>query len=367
MRFVPDTSANSQPPAPAPSSQSGFVPGQPGAIVIDPLRGTAAFIWTFRLCVLGLLALAAWVGGPAVRLTALLAAPLALLGDRSGAIRQVMRLAGLAVAIVAAPPLGTRVGEWIAGRWGMAGPLAVALGVGIVAVLILGVSGLIGRVCSRFARRRRYVYAVNRAFGGLLGVGEGALIAAAACWVLGMFGPPLALYADALSDSRPALARLLRQVDVLRVALEDDPVARWVGDANPLTGVSRLATIEAMSELAVEPGLFWQAAGDGRLDELLAIPVVRKHYEAVRADPRMRQAVKERDLHTILLSRHFAAALNDDELCEAIAAQWPELRQKISASEIARARRAAERVDGAARSQLQRAIRRAEELGVELP
>jgi hypothetical protein len=198
-------------------------------------------------------------------------------------------------------------------------------------------------------------------------VGEGALIAAAACWVLAMFGPPLALYADALSNSRPALARLLRQVEVLRMSLADDPVARWVGDANPLTGVSRLATIEAMSELAVEPGLFWQAVGDGRLQELLAIPVVRKHYEAVRGDPRMRQAVKDRDLHTILVSRHFAAALNDDELCAAIAAQWPELRQKISASEIARARRAAERVDGAARSQLQRAIRRAEELGVELP
>jgi len=366
MPFVPETRTNSGKPAPVPAPR-GSAPVPPAPVVVDPLKGTTTFIWTFRVCVLGLLAIAAWVGGPTVCLAAVLAAPLALLGDRTGAIHQVVRLVGLAVAVAAAPVLGIRLGGWIAGRWGVAGPLAVGLGVSLVALLILVVAGLIGRAAGRFTRRRRYAYVLNRTIGGLLGVGEGALLTAVAFWLLAMFGPPLGLYADALSDSQPGLSRLLRQVESLRVALADDPVARWVTTVNPLTSVPSLATVQAMTELAVEPELFWQAVGDGRLQELLAIPVVRKHFETVKADPRMRQAVKERDLRTILSSRHFAAALSDDELCKAIAAQWPELRRQISASEIERARRAADRVDGVARAQLQRAIRRAEDLGVQLP
>jgi hypothetical protein len=334
----------------------------------DPLARTSVFLWTFRVCLYGLLGIGFWVGGPVIQIGVVAAAVLVPFADRSGAVGWLFRLIGLAAGVLLAPVVSLPLGMRLATPLGVSMPLALGLAVVAVAVVCGLVGGWIGRRLSRPAQHHRYLYVLNRAGGSVLGLGEAGLAAVVVCWLLSLFGPTIALYQTLLVQKRPNVARLLADLDGLRRRLLEDATGRRLHNANPLSKVPAVSAVVVAADLWAEPWLFWRAAEDGRLEELLAIPAVRRHYEAVKADPEMRRAVKQRDLQAVLYSRHYLAALDDEEFCREMAARWPELRSRISDEELRRARMAAtRRLDKGAKARLDQAVKRAEQYDIRVP
>jgi hypothetical protein len=72
-------------------------------------------------------------------------------------------------------------------------------------------------------------------------------------------------------------------------------------------------------------------------------------------------------LKTLILSHHLTDALNDDQLCKAIADHWPTVRADIAEGDIRRATQMAGSLTGEARARYDFALRRAKEFGVEVP
>lgn len=357
-------------PPSAPSLPNWPVAPVPVAVAVpepDPLVGTAGFIWTFRICVYGGLLVALWLGGPVVRTGAVASMVFTLLADRAGALRHVLHLASLPLLLLLSATVGLPLGNWIATWLDMAAPVAVALGVLLVVVAGLSCTRCLGNAVTKHINKRRYAYVFNRVVGSLLGLGEGALLAVVLCWVFAVFGPALHLHILALAQRQPALARQLACFDRLRVALRDDPLGQRLDEHNPLRNIPVVMTVAALGEVSAEPGLFWRIVKDGQLDELLAIPVVRAHYDRIKADEGARTAIEHRDLRALLMSNHFSRALNDRKLCSALAERWPNIRARIAQEDIELAHRFADTLDPAARARYQQAVRRANEYGVEEP
>lgn len=346
----------------APPAQGAAVPPE-----LNPLAGTAGFIWTFRFCVYGGLLVALWLGGPVVRTGAVASMVFTLLADRAGALRHVLHLAALPLLLILSVTVGLPLGNWIATWLDMAAPVAVALGVLLVVVAGLTCTRCLGNQFTRYINKRRYAYVLNRVLGSLLGLGEGALLAVVLCWVFAVFGPALHLHILALAQRQPALARQLAYFDRLRVALRDDPLGRRLDEHNPLREMPVVMTVAALGELSAEPGLFWRIVKDGQLDELLEIPVVRAHYDRIKADEGARTAIEHRDLRALLMSNHFSLALNDRKLCSALAERWPDIRARVAQEDVELAHRFADTLDPEARARYQQAVRRANEYGVEVP
>ncbi len=350
---------------PAPSRTAGDeTPAPPPP---DPLAGTAGFLWTFRLCLCGLLAVAFVYGGPVLRVGAVGAAVFALSGDRAGVLRQLVNLAGLPLSLALAALWAPALGDLLRQQVSMAPPLARWLaGAGIVAVGLL-VTSLVGRLATRFTRERRYLYVLNRAGGALLGVCEGALLAAALCWTSALFGPAIALYAENLAPRAPLLARGFTYLDEGGTWLRSDPASHWLQEHNLLADVPMLQTTAAVAEVAGDTASFWQLVDSGAMRDLLAEPAVRRHVDAVRSDASVHAAVESRDLATLLRSPHLDAALADDELGRVVARHWPALQAQLSLAQIERARQAAASLDPLNAERLERAYRRAQELGLDVP
>ena len=334
---------------------------------IDPLKGTTPFLWAFRINVFALLVLAAFLGGPLVRVGAIAAMLLAMFGDRAGAVRHLLYLFWLPVSIAVAKLVGGPVGGLIAGAVGVSQAQATAFGSVLLALgILLGLAAVGARV-QRFVRKHRYLFVGNHVAGGLLGATEGLLMAAALSWLLAIFGPSLEMYSVLLARSNPQLAHGLKCLTAMRSHFQADPVSRWVDEVNPLTHVPQVMAVAALAEMTAEPGRFWALVDDGRLDALLTVPVVRRHLDALRADQAMQKAIETRDLRAILRSGHLSAALDDDELCRAVAERWPTLRAGVSNSEMSRARQAVNDLGGLPAQHLNRAEQRAEEFDIDLP
>lgn len=340
---------------------------EPRGPAVDPLAGTHGFLWTFRFCVYGLLIMAVFLGGPIVRAAAVAAMVLSVFADRSGAIRHLLHLAWLPLVVLLTTAAGVPLGRWLTTWTSLPTPAALLVGVGAVVVGGLLGTALLGGAVTRRLRKHRYLYVLNRTGGCLLGVGEGALLVAALVWTFSVFGPAIYLHAEALATRQPQIAQALRHLDTIRVALRADPANAWLERVNPLPHIPAVVTVAALAEVSAEPGLFWQIVDEGRLQDLLKVPVIRKHYEAIKADPRVREALDSRNLRVLMTSPHLATALEDEELCRAIAERWPGLRARISDHAMVRARELASRLDPESKQQYERAVRRAEQFGVSVP
>jgi hypothetical protein len=332
-----------------------------------PPHEAAAFLWTFRVCVYGLLLIAIVLGGPVVRIAAIAGGIFAVVADRAGAVRHILHLACLPILIILARKWGLPLGTWLVEKQGLAAP--VGLVAGVAAIIIVGVliTAVVGHTLTGRLNKNRYLYVLNRAGGSLLGVGEGALFAAVLTWLLCVFGPTLYLHGLALTERYPRAAEALGYLHSLRVTLREDPAGRWLQNTNPLEKVPQIATVAALGELSADPGLFWRIVEAGELRKWLEDPLIRQHFETVKADPEVREAIDRRDLRTLLRSPHLTAALEDDALCRAIADRWPDLRARLAREDVNRARQLAARLDGDARTRYEQAVRRAQEFGVELP
>jgi hypothetical protein len=208
---------------------------------------------------------------------------------------------------------------------------------------------------------------INRSLGALGGVGAGALAVLMFCWFFTLFGPALSRYCEAIEFERPTYYRVLRPIDRLQAWMLRDPAAGRVNAVNPLYHVPKVAQAAAIAEFASDQHIYWQMVARGELDDVFRDPDIAPRYHAFKSDERMKQAVEDRDLRTILLSRHFEEALEDDAFCAALAAHWPEVRHRVSDSQIRKARQAAERMGPAVRAGVEKATRRVEEFGVVLP
>ena len=333
----------------------------------DPLKGTGIVLWIFRINVFVALLAAAYLGGPVVRTGAIAAMVFAAVADRAGAVRHVLHLAWLALSGFVLGYATVPVGTWLSSSVGLPTPLAMVLGVALILLAGLLGTGTIGALITHQFRRSRYLYVLNHAGGSMLGIAEGALLVVVISWLLAVFGPTIWLHAEALADRYPPISNALHTVASARMAFRDDPVGAWLDEKNPLPDVPEVMTIAALGELSAEPGLFWKIVDDGGLRELLEIPVVREHFERIKSDEHIRKAIDKRDIQALMRSRHLTDALADDELCEAIADRWPDIRAGISDTQIAKAHRVAGDLKGEARSQYRRALRRAKEFGIEVP
>jgi hypothetical protein len=322
---------------------------------IDPLRGTAGFLWTLRCCVYVLLGVAIYAGGPLVRIGAVAAMILVPLGTRSGLARHVLHAVGLAVGVSLVPSIGLTLGALLSDVVGSIIGLIVGCAAAVVTPVLVSI--VIGRVINGVLREHRYLYVIDRAAGTVLGVAEGAALAITLCWLLTLFEPVIYMNSLRFASSHPTLARVLDYChDLNRTVVTEDAVGRWAVRRNPLHEVPTLVAMEAVGEIAANREAFWEAFHDGKFDDLLAEPTVRHHYHAFADDAALRHAVKIRDLTTLFGSRQFNEAINDKALCKLVAATWPEVRSRVSAVELHKLRQEAERADPQrARQVLQRA------------
>jgi len=332
----------------------------------DPLRGTGVFLWTLRACVYGLLLLGAMLGGPAVRMAAIAAALLTPFADRGGAVRHALHVLGLVIGVALIPAWGIPLGGLLSGGLGNVVGMIVGALIVLCGCLLLFVA--LGRLLSRALVGHRYLYVINRAGGTLLGVAEGALVVLVLCWLLSMFAPMAHVWQSRLAGTHPRIAALLGSADELtRAVIVDDRAGRWAAQVNPLRDVPAFATAAAIGELTACREEFWAAYDAGYFDDLLAEPVVRRHFEAFANDAKMRHAVKIRDLTTLLGSRQFADAFEDDEFCQLVADHWPRIRARVSDADLARARGLTDRMGGVVRARVLEVEQRAQEFGIDLP
>jgi|GEM_PF-4500275 len=332
----------------------------------DPLAGTGYFLWTFRLCVYGLLLLAMVLGGAATRMASVLAALLVPLADRGGAVRHTLHLLGFIAGLVLIPLVGIPLGRTLSQTVGS--PVGVLAGSLLVSLAPVLLSLSLGRRATHLLKRHRYWYVLNRSGGALLGVAEGGVLALLACWAFHLFGPALQMYGDRLRVTHPTVATMLANLGSFGAALiSDDPLGRWSTRANPLQCAPSLVALAATAEVTADRETFWHAYYEGLFDDLLSEPAISRHYLAFRADPTLRRAAKMRDLTTLLSSPQYTAAINDDEFCRALARHWPALRARATDAKVERLHRMAAQLDDQARARLEQSKRRAREFGIEVP
>ena len=131
--------------------------------------------------------------------------------------------------------------------------------------------------------------------------------------------------------------------------------------------VPPLVDLANRAELSADNHRLWKAYYAGELDELLAIPVIRKYYLAVKADKKLRRAIEKHDLKAIIHSDYFARAINDDQLADVVAARWREIRSHVSDRQIVEAKAQVAKLDARSRARFDRLMRRAREHGVADP
>lgn len=334
---------------------------------VDPLAGTAFYFWTLRLCAYGLLLIGVWGGSPLLCIGALLAGVLLPFTDHAGGIWCGSAFAAIATTLAGTIALAFPLAMWASAALGWPLLPTALAAFGMVLVPCLYICGQVGVWLSRPLRRLRYGYVLNRTVGTGCGLAAGATVAATLGWVFAIFGPAIASYSLAAPSSYPNITRMIRYVEGVRRWVVSDPSAGWLDRHNPMRNVELITLVANRAELSADNHRLWQTYYAGGFDELLEVPVIRKYFLAVKADKDMRAAIEEHDLVAILKSGHFTAALNDDELCEAVAQRWPEVRSKVSDQQIRAAQVAVSQLDPTSRARFDELVRRAREYDVELP
>lgn len=293
----------------------------------DGRHFASTILWVFRFALCAAAGWAFYSGGTLQRAVATAVLLLGLLGERMGAVRQILHLVALPLAIFVGFAIGWPLGISLGPALGLTPPLAGTFGALMLAVVTIGVASLVAGGLSRAAARHWLTHILNRVGGGVVGIAEGGLLALTACWLLAIFGPSLARQAQAVQPQQPQLAAVLTRVGRAHALLADDPAARWAEQYNVLRRVRPVMTAAALSEVAAEPTLFCELVR-GDLSELDALPHLQIYIERFRADPALQQAVQKHDLEAILSNAQIHAALRDEELCKEILAHWQELKQQ---------------------------------------
>ena len=243
---------------------------------------------------------------------------------------QTLRVGGLGLAIWLAPGLGVPIGEWLVSQFGV--PVLLSRAIGTVAAgigVLVGVS-LIGRLARGFTRRRRGLNSFDRVFGCIVGGAEGALLVATVCWTLAVFEEPLRLmrYQLARGDhsSPSSIVWLVEQLDKINTVVQRDPTGRMVRDMNPLPDVPMVQTVKQLAEVVAEPEMLAALMQSAELKELADLPAVKRHLDAISSDPKLKRALENRDMATVMSSPQWSAMLNDGELFDTLMSRAAAIR-----------------------------------------
>jgi hypothetical protein len=341
------------------------IPVQITVAGINPLAGTRRFLRTYRIVLYGLALLAAYLGGPAAWLAALLSMICIPIAFRGGLLRHGLHCLGLGLGLALAAPVGVPLGQLLAGVMGPALGLLLGIGAVIVAPVILSVA--VGRRGQVRLRRHRYLFVIDRAAGATLGVGEGVLGTLVLIWLYTMFGSAIHRGVTNLANMQPQLGAVLRLADDVGAALcADETLGAWGREHNLLERVPAIVTSSALAEFAAQREVFWAAYEEGVFDEVREDPAIARHIAAIMANPALRHAVKQHDLSTLLASPELAAALADDECCRAAAKRWPELRARVGEGRINEARKLLEQASPTEREKVRAVEEQAAGYGIEL-
>jgi uncharacterized membrane protein required for colicin V production len=357
-------------------------------------RTTPRLLVAFRFLLYGGLLLAAVCGGPVVRVGAICAIPLALLIDWEGGVRHILRMGGLALAIWLAPQYGGRLGDLVSVHWGVSPTVSNIVGIGLIAVLIIATGGILARLASRQIRRRRLSEAFDHMLGGLLGTAEAGLAVVCGCWMLASLAGPIASVQAHISqgaDNAVAFApggvsragdgtlvptpptrvqpgsprtvvrkeqqsaatpqeqsaqqqtiangqqiqqRILKTLSDLGAAVQDDQAGQWLLQNNPLENLTPVRTAGVLLEVAADPGVLLSAVDKGELDEIAALPAVRKYTDALQRDPALREALRRQDFAAVLSHPLIKSMLTDSELRRALLDNVDQLQHALAIDDL---------------------------------
>ncbi len=297
-----------------------------------PIHRATTALWFYRALLYGGLLLVGLAGSKVTTVLVIAVGLLTLWGDLDGAARHILRMLGFAAAVVFAPLLAAPLAGWLAPQTGL--PLTfVQIGSAVVVgLLVILLAGAVAKRVARRIHRHPVGNAVDRGFGTLVGAGEGALVVALTCWTVGLFEPELdrirsARAASSMTPPAGPADLIVRSADALR----NDPIGRALMDHNALANVPLLQQFQQAARLALDPAALDRAVrSGGSLEEFVRLPVVKRHLDGIYADPQMRDAIRRRDLFTIMQSRQFTAMLSDQELHKTVVANWDTLSASIS-------------------------------------
>lgn len=285
-----------------------------------------AFLSAIRLLLAAGLIAGLLLGGPLVRIAAVAGFVFALIADRAGAVRHLAQMSALAVALAAAPTALRHVTPIVSRATGLADIYAATMVLGTSTVTILVLIAGLGGVIGRKLRDCRVLGALDRAAGGVIGVAEGALFVAALYWCLALFEQPLEhLKRRAETQGMGPVVSVLDAITRCQSQIAQDPVARYVADANPLLQLSAVQFAQRAVELASDPEQMKALSRDTRVQRFLEDPVVERHLQNLRHDEGLRSAFKSGNLPAILKNPQFSALLNDADLRQVVEAHYPSL------------------------------------------
>lgn len=291
---------------------------------------TPAFVWVFRALLYGGLIGAAFLAGPLGASLAVAAALFALLGDRDGLVRHLLRTVAFVAALILAPLYASVPAAWLAAQANVSQLAALAFGGSAIFFGVLLIGGLVGGLAARRMRRRAWLGGADRVGGALLGGAEGALIILSACWVLAAFREPLDQAQEQLRFKQHTTSgKLLSLVAATHDAFARDPLYEAVARHNPLAQTPLVTAMQDVLTVAQKPHSVETIADDPRMRRFMELPVVKRHLDAITGDEQLRAAFQAGDLGTVLASPQFIAMLNDSALLAAVQEHWDDLQAAV--------------------------------------
>jgi hypothetical protein len=122
---------------------------------------------------------------------------------------------------------------------------------------------------------------------------------------------------------------------------------------NPVAELPAVQTARQVVEIATDREAFAALARTEELERFARLPALQRHIEAFQNDPKLRAAVENHDLATILQSDQLFDMVNDRELYDALAAHQAELRNALRGFDMDAAKRSAQQADAGTRARAQ--------------
>lgn len=277
---------------------------------------------TFGLLVLLAAALAAVVlGDLATKIIVPLLAAAIVYGYSLGAARVLASFVALALAAVAAGPLGMLCEDWIAGLLGTTGVvnrLAAVAAVGLAVLLVSG--GLLVWLSGRWLRNRPGWRTADRYTGAVLGGAQGALLICLATW--GVLVLDSAAQGRLAADRQAAVAANSEAQGIVRLAdsVRGSMFGPLAEKYNPLGEVKAFSMPSKFLKVVNHPEALAVFVEHPAVANIKERPAVVAALETLRQDPKVRELVSSgnrlngADLAAILGSPATLKLIDESEL-----------------------------------------------------
>ncbi|MBI3071521.1 MAG: CvpA family protein [Deltaproteobacteria bacterium] len=194
-----------------------------------------------------------------------------LVGYWTGFIRQILKLACLAIAYLLARALASPLSAPTASLTGLCPPLATVAACGFVFLVLILVLGLFAGLIAKKYRKHEEARAVDNILGAFVGGLKGALIIYAAACLLALFG-----------------TTTVRGSSTLRAWQEESNIMRFAAQNNLLKGFEVVDSLTALAEIASDKDKLARLALDPRFHQLKEL-----------TDPKVVAALRNNDLLSV--------------------------------------------------------------------